>query len=320
MPNLIQQPLSPAAEFPEPSALDIAEQPDPQDIWPRDPIAGGFRYLALVWVALILIGAIMRYTRATMPVVATVGAGVLVFLLAALAFVIVRAVRRRRRRASGLRPSNGHARVRLIGASSSTDRIAAATVPGAFEPVILRSLRAVSYAKMKDGRPVSSARRRRRRHAATHTPRRGVAWLSFALSVLASAGTILALQYVAFGSFFPFTAFHVFAMLIGIVLFDAFLMPVYIRIAPGVLDVLRFPILGAGRAVSERYDLRTARVCVDLDMRYARIDDLTRPSHPVLFLHLPSLLGGHGTTAADILRGALTTSPTPPLPDDALLG
>jgi hypothetical protein len=45
---------------------------------------------------------------------------------------------------------------------------------------------------------------------------------------------------------------------------------------------------------------------------------MSRSERPVLFLHLRSLAGGRKSAGADILRAAVSTSATPPMPTDEL--
>ena len=91
--------------------------------------------------------------------------------------------------------------------------------------------------------------------------------------------------------------------------------PVYLRVVPGRLDILRYNTLG--RTVSEivKHDLRTSAVLVDLNQRcvFLAKDGITTEigfgavRDPYEFAHA-------------VLTAAVSTHQPAPLPDDALIG
>lgn len=98
--------------------------------------------------------------------------------------------------------------------------------------------------------------------------------------------------------------------------------PAYIRLAPGRLDVMHYRLLGHGKSHITTYDLRRSRVLVDLKRNVAAIDTGTHPAHAGAapdVLNIITIRDRVGL-AKSIFEAARSTHPTPPLPDDALLG
>jgi hypothetical protein len=102
----------------------------------------------------------------------------------------------------------------------------------------------------------------------------------------------------------------------------SFLWPTYLRFVPGRLDILTYGILGGGRGggrpTVRSFDLRTTPILVIL------------PGNAALFTdpgNAPEILDVGPTFDRDpfsferaILAAARSTTPTPPLPDDELIG
>lgn len=97
----------------------------------------------------------------------------------------------------------------------------------------------------------------------------------------------------------------------------AFLFPTYLRIAPGRADVLRFGFLGRGRPSFETFDLRASEVVVITHSFIALVrGGPTEPWRPLVYA------GSLDRTRVvrALLAAAVSEHPTPPMPDDALLG
>jgi len=92
--------------------------------------------------------------------------------------------------------------------------------------------------------------------------------------------------------------------------------PIYLRVSPGVLDILRFGPRVRGRARIERYDLRTASVVIHLRRGRARVTDASRPEAPSVLIALP--WRGGDAVAAALLNAARTPLATPQPPMEAL--
>ncbi len=105
----------------------------------------------------------------------------------------------------------------------------------------------------------------------------------------------------------------------------ALLWPTYVRIAPGRLDVLEYSGLSRRPPRVTTYDLRTVRV----QARTAGIVRLDPPSgdlpddHPLkdFAVQFMATWPPHRKRfVSAVLRSAVSTAPTPPLPDDMLVG
>lgn len=116
--------------------------------------------------------------------------------------------------------------------------------------------------------------------------------------------------------------------------------PVFLRLAPGRLDVFRFGFLGRGRPEVTSYDLRAAGVCVNFQTATVALEPPRPPGEatPKLVLskkwphfqehqpgHRPDYLSvalcpGRTEFCQRVIQAARTTEPTPPLPEDDLLG
>ncbi len=119
-----------------------------------------------------------------------------------------------------------------------------------------------------------------------------------------------------------------------------FLFPVYLCLAPGRLDIFRYGPFGIGRPRVTSLDLRRAGVCVNFADGVAAVEPAREPGVPVPALvlskkwpyfqehppgHTPeyvcvALCPGRTEFCLRLVQGALTGEPTPPLPDDRLLG
>lgn len=94
-----------------------------------------------------------------------------------------------------------------------------------------------------------------------------------------------------------------------------FLYPQYVRIVPGRVDVLHYAPLRWRAVRTERYNLKRARVFVDLKLSVVVIDDRERK------LEFSTAFIPRGRRLAYmILLAAISTHEPGPLPDDELLG
>jgi hypothetical protein len=93
------------------------------------------------------------------------------------------------------------------------------------------------------------------------------------------------------------------------------LWPVYLRVSPGRLDVVRFDLWGRAVGGVERHDLRSSAVLVDIGQSCVFIarGGVTRD------VAFGGVRDRHALAHA-VLRGALCRAETPPLPDDSLVG
>lgn len=92
--------------------------------------------------------------------------------------------------------------------------------------------------------------------------------------------------------------------------------PIYYRVAPGQLDVLCFRFLSGRADLIQRIDLRTSRVEVALGRGIVRIDPPDGPPTELYLMNVSEPI----RFAQAILNAAIATEPTPPLPNDSLLG
>lgn len=110
----------------------------------------------------------------------------------------------------------------------------------------------------------------------------------------------------------------VFASLILTVMIWAFMWPMYLRFAPGRLDILSYRILGRGRPEVRSIDLRSARILVTIPGTAA----LFVPDEPVrLILDVGPVADSEPLSfERAVLAAARSSAPSPPLPDDELVG
>jgi hypothetical protein len=307
------------ARLAPPSAVHVATTEGPSEAWPRpDPFmvfaVAGLVILA-IWVVLASTSMLgIRLPPGPMFVV-LIG----VFALVGL-YSIIRAVRRRRSRAQAeRRESDPTSRLRVIGVPAEVEPLTRDLANVTFEPVVMRSVYATSQpSKKKDG-TVRTRRRRGRTYLRTCAGPM-VSRVTLGICMGLGAALAVAAHFVLFDRRFTFNYFEVMAGMGLGVCAAAFVRPVYLRLAPGVLDVFHYGPLGSGTPRVDRYDLRTARVAVHLDHGYVRVEDANDASRPVLFVRLNRLMGAGTPRARHFLQAAYTTHPTPPLPMDALDG
>lgn len=117
------------------------------------------------------------------------------------------------------------------------------------------------------------------------------------------------------------------------------LFPVYLRLCPGRLEVLRYPPFGGAPAVTT-FDLRAVGLCVDFDTAMVAIEPPRPPGTPVpptvlsdRWPYHPRHPDGHrpfyvcvalcperSEFCRRLVQAALTETPAPPLPHDGLTG
>lgn len=118
-----------------------------------------------------------------------------------------------------------------------------------------------------------------------------------------------------------------------------FLFPVYLRLAPGRLDIFRYGVLGLGRPTVTTFDLRRVGLCVNFGASMAAIEPPREPGTPLPPLVLSrkwphfqehalgqtpeylcvALCPGRTEFCQRLIQAARTDEPTPPLPEDRLL-
>ncbi|MGH7130920.1 MAG: hypothetical protein ACREJO_03125 [Phycisphaerales bacterium] len=156
-----------------------------------------------------------------------------------------------------------------------------------------------------------------------------VAFASLAVKMSTGAKTVLILITVAvcalmfvlreFGNL-PLPRFGYFNVVTAIVIGSCaavFLWPTYLRIVPGRIDILRYRLWNRKPTV-ETIDLRGANVLVNLhrSIVYIQTSDHARFWRTI---GLGAVRNGREVAHA-ILQAAMSTVPTPPLPDDELIG
>lgn len=127
------------------------------------------------------------------------------------------------------------------------------------------------------------------------------------------------------GSLNPFAAFtpaHGLALGFGNVVAGAVvdcLLPTYIRIVPGHLDIMRFPLLRRRSPVCMHIPLQEANILVDIDRCVAFIDYSNDGDVTSVELSL-GLMRDKSFFAYMLFLAAISTSVPPSLPDGELLG
>ncbi|MEM9372567.1 MAG: hypothetical protein AAGA55_02905 [Planctomycetota bacterium] len=165
-------------------------------------------------------------------------------------------------------------------------------------------------------------------------------WLTLSLlSVVFLGGGWWVLGSALFDN--TFTIWGVMGLVIGGTWFLAeHAFPVYIRLAPGQLDVFRYAFLGRGAPCVTTYDLRVTPLCVDFGSATVALEPRREPGTPAPELVLgkrwphhkehpqgavPVYVSAAMSPQRDafcqcLIQAARTTEPTPPLPHDRLLG
>lgn len=95
------------------------------------------------------------------------------------------------------------------------------------------------------------------------------------------------------------------------------LWPTYFRVVPGRLDVLKYSMLGSGKPEVQKVDLRQGRLSVEAATGRLRID---LPSGERLYTQFHGSSSNKIEFAKAIAEAAISPHPTPPLPDDELVG
>lgn len=95
------------------------------------------------------------------------------------------------------------------------------------------------------------------------------------------------------------------------------LWPTYYRVVPGRVDIMKYGMLGPGAPDVEKLDLRACRVSADAGSGAVRIElaDGTRK-----YLQFQGTTASRMEFAKVVAEAAISPHPTPPLPDDALVG
>lgn len=155
-------------------------------------------------------------------------------------------------------------------------------------------------------------------------PTRAFYWV-WGVSALVSAG-LLYLGLRAAGasmlSGFPTAAFGQMYFAFGVsagTMVAGFVFPCYIRIAPGRVDVLKFPALGLGRPTISKHDVRHGNVTLLLRARAAVLQPFCDSKDVYATIMYAGALGQRDIARA-ILAASISEHPTPPMPDDALIG
>ncbi|GEM_PF-2860709 len=303
-----------------PDAVRVARVARKEDLWPN---SGPLPYFAAAGLVILLVGvtiAVLR--RAGVPVaafgpsqvaVAVMGLGVGVW-------AIVRAVRRRRaKKAAGPdEQSDPEARLQAVGDAKQTEELLREVSNVSFEPVVMRCVYALSRGqRTPDGKVAVRGGIKRGRVKTTHmVPRRS----RVALGVCAATGVVALMGFhlLFMGGKFNVNYFEVIAAMVVGAGVAAFVCPTYVRLAPGVLDVFHFGLLGRGEPEVARYDLRKARVHVHVPNHFVRIEFPDHPERLMLYVDLRRLLGGSSPKGRAFLLAAMSTHPTPPMPEDRL--
>ena len=95
----------------------------------------------------------------------------------------------------------------------------------------------------------------------------------------------------------------------------AWLWPTYFRVVPGRLDIMCFSTLRARAISTERFDLRKAKIVVDLRRNVVFLDEGERTAELAI-----GLMFGRTRFAHALFWAALSTRLPPPLPEHELLG
>jgi hypothetical protein len=213
------------------------------------------------------------------------------------------------------------ARIRVVGPEKWVRAVLASiTKDAAFEPVIQRLVLGHAY-EVAPNKSVNW-------FTGTKPPAQwssdlGWSWQAMLIGVAVAGGLYVAL-WAAMGTWQRLDIFLIWALLGAAVAAVSLAKPAFVRIAPGVLDIQESGWLGIGPLKTTRYDLRRARIYIDLKQGVARIEDNARSTRRAVCIR-PAALAWPRSPAwwacwKAVLEGAVTDTPTPVLPEDELLG
>ncbi|HYE61976.1 MAG TPA: hypothetical protein VD997_08255 [Phycisphaerales bacterium] len=215
--------------------------------------------------------------------------------------------------------STDDARISLQSPDDAVERAALTMVDDPFEPVVVRTLVDPHFGELEaDGKQESLPKHKGIPKVTQHSDR-GRAWADL-LCMLVAMAAVMVMQRVATGSWWKSVRTDAIWTAIAMAgVMAAFAKPTYVRISPGVLDVVLYPALGAGRPVIERYDLRTSRVVIDAKKGWIAVFDQARASRKAVYLRTRWAITRE-SVGAWVVRAARSKQPTPPLPMDDLIG
>jgi hypothetical protein len=217
------------------------------------------------------------------------------------------------------------ARVRVVGPEKWVRAVLAnITKDAAFEPVIQRLVLGHAYDKS-----VPRGSNVRTNWFTTTAPSGewesggGWSWTGALIGATVAGGLYVAL-WAAMGTWQRLDIFLIWALLGAALAAVSLAKPAFVRIAPGVLDIQESGWLGIGPLKTTRYDLRRARIYVDLKQGVARIEDNARTTRRTVCIR-PAAMAWPRSPAwwacwKAVLEGAVTNAETPGLPEDELLG
>lgn len=134
---------------------------------------------------------------------------------------------------------------------------------------------------------------------------------------IAVYGAVLVAARLVLGGLYEVAFYIMMTSLAGpAALIAALMWPTYFRIVPGRLDVLAYGLLGHGKPQLASIDLRTSRLLVDTNRDMVIVEREGQEAVSLTFAGVPDRLG----FARSVLEAARCTVPTPPLPEDELVG
>jgi hypothetical protein len=213
------------------------------------------------------------------------------------------------------------ARIRVVGPEQRVRAVlASVSKDAAFEPVIQRLVLGHAY----EVAPTKSVNW----FTGTTPPVQwrtdvGWTWQALVIGAAVASGLYFAL-WAAMGTWQRIDVFLIWALLGAALAAVSLAKPAFVRIAPGVLDIQESGWLGIGPLKTTRYDLRRARIYIDLKQGVARIEDNARTTRRTVCIR-PAAMAWPRSPAwwacwKAVLEGAVTNAETPGLPEDELLG
>jgi hypothetical protein len=217
------------------------------------------------------------------------------------------------------------ARIRVVGPEQRVRAVlASVSKEAAFEPVIQRLVLGHAY----DVTPSKGSKTQTNWFTKTTPPGEwrtdiGWTWQSLLIGTAVAGGMYLGLRAIM-GSWQRIDVFLIWALMGGALAAVSLAKPAFVRIAPGVLDIQESGWLGVGPLKTTRYDLRRARIYIDLKQGVARIEDAARNTRRAVCIR-PAAMAWPRSPAwwacwKAVLEGAVTGAETPVLPEDELLG
>jgi hypothetical protein len=224
--------------------------------------------------------------------------------------------------------SNPSIRLRLVGPGHTVNALAEgidAKQGGWSEPTVFRAITAIKVLSSSKVSPSAYAKPNPRLYGKLPKLTGSSRWSGAQWGVFAVLFLLTLAAYASFSYFVLHDGYNIsFLNILGSGAVAYYVMshltPTYVRVAPGILDILKFGWLTANDQRCIRIDLRRARVLADAGAQSVIVYDDAGTVPDGYILRAQALNTDFAELAGAILHAARTDQPVPELPKDALTG